>query len=152
MDDIYFMKLALAEAEAAFAQAEVPVGAAIADETGAVLAAARNQTLTLCDPSAHAEMLAIRKACKAVGNYRLLNAVLYVTVEPCIMCMGAVVHARMARVVFGVHDPKWGAAGSLFNFAADDRLNHRLEIQAGVCKDACRALMQDFFRARRNMK
>ena len=145
----YFMKIALAEAEKAGQNGEVPVGAVVLSENGEVLSASHNQTIKLADPTAHAEILALRKAALKINNYRLLNTTLYVTVEPCIMCMGAIVHARISRVVFGATDPKWGAAGSLYNYAEDDRLNHRVEIIADVCADDCRRLMQDFFQAKR---
>ena len=144
-----FMKLALQEAEKAGQIGEVPVGAIIVSENGEIAAAAHNQTIKRVDPTAHAEILALRKAVLEINNYRLLNTTLYVTVEPCIMCMGAIVHARISRLVFGATDPKWGAAGSLYNYAEDDRLNHRVEILSGVCVDDCRRLMRDFFRARR---
>ena len=145
-----FMELALNEAKKAGQIGEVPVGAILVSENGEILSAAHNQTVKLADPTAHAEILALRKAALEVNNYRLLNTTLYVTVEPCIMCMGAIVHARISRVVFGATDPKWGAAGSLYNFAADDRLNHRVDIITGVCAEDCRRLMQDFFRAKRD--
>jgi tRNA(adenine34) deaminase len=144
-----FMGLALKEAKKAEQIGEVPVGAVLVSENGEILSAAHNQTIKLVDPTAHAEILALRKAALEISNYRLLNTTLYVTVEPCIMCMGAIVHARISRVVFGATDPKWGAAGSLYNYAEDDRLNHRVEITAGVRAEDCRRLMQDFFRAKR---
>jgi tRNA(adenine34) deaminase len=144
-----FMELALKEAEKAEQIGEVPVGAVLVSENGEILSAAHNQTIKLVDPTAHAEVIALRKAALKINNYRLLNTTLYVTVEPCIMCMGAIVHARISRVVFGATDPKWGAAGSLYNYAEDDRLNHRVEITAGVRAEDCRRLMQDFFRAKR---
>ena len=144
-----FMELALSEAEKAGQNGEVPVGAVVLSENGEVLSASHNQTIKLADPTAHAEILALRKAALKINNYRLLNTTLYVTVEPCIMCMGAIVHARISRVVFGATDPKWGAAGSLYNYAEDDRLNHRVEIIADVCADDCRRLIQEFFRAKR---
>jgi len=146
----YFMKIALADANNAGQIGEVPVGAILVSENGDILSAAHNQTIKLADPTAHAEILALRKAALEVNNYRLLNTTLYVTVEPCIMCMGAIVHARISRVVFGATDPKWGAAGSLYNYAEDERLNHRIEITTGVCAEDCRRLMQDFFRAKRD--
>jgi tRNA(adenine34) deaminase len=145
-----FMKLALTEAKKAGRIGEVPVGAVIVSEKGEILSAAHNQTIKLTDPTAHAEILALRKAALEISNYRLLNTTLYVTVEPCIMCMGAIVHARISQVVYGATDPKWGAAGSLYNYAEDDRLNHRVEITTGVCAEDCRRLMQDFFRAKRD--
>jgi tRNA(adenine34) deaminase len=145
-----FMELALNEAKKAGQIGEVPVGAILVSENGEILSAAHNQTIKLADPTAHAEILTLRKAALEINNYRLLKTTLYVTVEPCIMCMGAIVHARISQVVFGAPDPKWGAAGSLYNFAADDRLNHRVAITTGVCAEDCRRLMQDFFRAKRD--
>jgi tRNA(adenine34) deaminase len=145
----YFMELALKEAKKAGQIGEVPVGAILVSENGEILSAAHNQTIKRVDPTAHAEILAIREAALKINNYRLPNTTLYVTVEPCIMCMGAIVHARISRVVFGATDPKWGAAGSLYNYAEDDRLNHRVEIIAGVRAEDCRRLIQDFFRAKR---
>ncbi len=144
-----YIKLALSEAKKAGQMGEVPIGAILVSENGTILSATHNRTIDLADPTAHAEILALREAAHKINNYRLLNTTLYVTVEPCIMCMGAIVHARISRVVFGAGDPKWGAAGSLYNFAEDDRLNHRLEITRGVCEQDCRNLMQDFFRAKR---
>ena len=146
----YFMGLALQEAKKAGKIGEVPVGAILASEHGEILSAAHNLTIKLVDPTAHAEVLALRKAALEINNYRLLNTTLYVTVEPCIMCMGAIVHARISRVVFGATDPKWGAAGSLYNVAEDDRLNHHVEIITGTRAGECRRLMQDFFRSKRN--
>lgn len=143
------MKLALKEARKASREQEVPVGAVLVTNTGDILSAAHNRTITLNDPTAHAEILALRQAAQKVANYRLLNTILYVTIEPCLMCMGAIVHARVSRVVFGTDDPKWGAAGSLYNFANDIKINHRPEIIRGICRDECRSLIQDFFQARR---
>ena len=145
-----YMKLALEEAEKAGQMGEVPIGAILASENGALLSATHNRTIDLADPTAHAEILALREAALKIHNYRLLNTTLYVTVEPCIMCMGAIVHARISKVVFGTADPKWGAAGSLYHFAEDDRLNHRVAITKGVCERECRSLIQDFFRAKRH--
>ena len=144
------MELALNEAKKAGQIGEVPVGAVLVSENGKILSADHNQTIKLADPTAHAEILALRKAAREINNYRLLNTTLYVTVEPCIMCMGAIVHARISRVVYGATDPKWGAAGSLYNYAEDDRLNHRVEIISDLCADDCRRQMQDFFRAKRD--
>ena len=149
MNHALFMQKALIEAERAAREDEVPVGAVLIAQDGTVLAEAHNRTVSLCDPTAHAEILALRAACEVVGNYRLLNTTLYVTVEPCIMCLGAMVHARVARIVFGTFDSKWGAAGSLFNYATDDRFNHRPEVITGICEETCKNLMQDFFRAKR---
>lgn len=147
--DHHFMRRALAEAEKAGQRGEVPVGAVLVAGDGTVLAAAGNRTIELADPSGHAEILAMRAAARRLGNYRLPGTTLYATVEPCIMCMGAAVHARIARVVFGAPDPKWGAAGSMYNFCTDSRLNHCIETTAGVLAEACRELIQAFFRARR---
>ncbi len=148
-DPARIMVLALEQAGKAAVCGEVPVGAVLADGTGRILAAARNQVIGLCDPTAHAEILALRQGAKAVGNYRLSGCVLYTTIEPCLMCMGAIVHARLAELVFGADDPKWGAAGSLYDFSDDPRLNHQLKVTSGVLADQSRELMQTFFRARR---
>ncbi|MEJ2661112.1 MAG: tRNA adenosine(34) deaminase TadA [Desulfobacteraceae bacterium] len=145
----YFMKLALEEALRAREMEEVPVGAVLVDASGRVLAAEHNETITRCDPTAHAEILALRGAARQIGNYRLLASAIYVTVEPCVMCMGAIIHARVDRVVYGAPDPKWGALGSIYDFARDNRLNHRPEIVSGVLADRCRQLMVDFFARRR---
>ena len=148
-DHQFYMQMAIGQALKAQAIEEVPVGAVLLDASGQVLAAARNETITRCDPSAHAEILALRQAAERIGNYRLLASTLYVTVEPCVMCMGAIIHARVGSVVFGAPDPKWGALGSLYDFSADRRFNHQPEIVAGVCADQCRRLMRDFFARRR---
>jgi len=144
------MLTAIAEAEKARKINEVPIGAAIISSDGIILAKSYNQVITRKDPTAHAEILALRQACRIAGNYRLPGTTLYVTVEPCLMCMGAVVHARVKYVVFGAHDLKWGAAGSLYNLPADSRLNHRVEVVSGILERPCRQLMQDFFRSLRN--
>jgi len=144
-----FMGLALEEARKAAAMEEVPVGAVLVSAVGEVLARAHNRTIADNDPSAHAEILAIRQAASRLGNYRLLNTALYVTVEPCLMCMGAIIHARVAQLFFGARDPKWGAAGSLYNLGEDRRLNHHTEIIEGLLLEDCRDLIQGFFRARR---
>jgi tRNA(adenine34) deaminase len=146
---IEMMKVALTEAERARKKGEVPIAAVLVADNYLVLAAEHNRTITLNDPTAHAEILALRSAAAKIGNYRLLNSMLYVTVEPCPMCMGAVIHARVSRVIFGTRDPKWGAAGSLYNFAADPRFNHQPEVIEGVCEDDCKKVMQEFFRQKR---
>jgi tRNA(adenine34) deaminase len=146
---IEFMKVAITEAEKARKMGEIPIGALLVADNKKVLAAEHNQTITLNDPTAHAEILALRSAAAKMGNYRLLNTTLYVTVEPCPMCMGAAIHARVSRLVFGTRDPKWGAAGSLYNLAKDSRLNHQLEVVEGICEADCKKLMQDFFRSKR---
>jgi len=145
----HFMRQALLEAQQAARQDEVPVGAVLVARDGTVLARAHNQTIALCDPTAHAEILALRAASQAVGNYRLLDTTLYVTIEPCIMCMGALLQARVARILFGAEDPKWGGAGSRYNLAADTSLNHTIDVQGGLLENECRELIQDFFRAKR---
>ena len=145
-----YMRLALIEAEKAGQLDEIPVGAVLVAASGQVLASACNRVITSRDPSAHAEIIAIRQAAQAIGNYRLLNTTLYATIEPCLMCMGAVVHARIKTVVFGAADPKWGAAGSLYHIARDTRLNHQPAVVSGVCAQECRSLIQDFFRTKRN--
>jgi tRNA(adenine34) deaminase len=144
-----WMKIALQEAVKAKEKQEIPIGAVLVAENEELLCAAHNQTIALKDPTAHAEILALRQAADKVDNYRLLNTTLYVTVEPCPMCMGAAIHARVARIVFGTRDPKWGAAGSLYNFAADRRFNHHPLVIEGVFENESKQLMQDFFRKNR---
>lgn len=147
--DEKWMRLALDLARQAGERDEVPVGAVIVSDSGEILAERHNRTILNQDPTAHAEILAIRAAAEHIGNYRIIGATLFVTVEPCAMCMGAAVHARLSRVVFGCPDPKWGAAGSLYDFSADERLNHRILVTSGVLLEECRGLMQDFFRKKR---
>jgi tRNA(adenine34) deaminase len=144
------MRQALFEAAAAFREEEVPVGAVLTSESGEVLASTHNRTVSLSDPTAHAEIMALRHAAKQMRNYRLLNTTLYVTVEPCMMCMGAIIHARISRLVYGTRDSKWGAAGSLYDLSADKRLNHSLLVIPGVCEIECREILQRFFRDRRS--
>jgi len=146
----HYMKLAIEQAFKAEQIEEVPVGAVIVDSEGSILASAHNQTISRSDPTAHAEIQALRKAAAKLRNYRLLSTTLYATVEPCVMCMGAIVHARVKCVVFGAPDPKWGAAGSLYNFSEDTRLNHHPQIIGGICADECRNMLQRFFRMRRS--
>ncbi len=143
------MELALEEARRAAEAEEVPVGALLVSEEGRILACDRNRTIERCDPTAHAEILVLRAAARILGNYRLLNTTLYVSVEPCIMCMGALVHARIRRLVYGTADPRWGGAGSICDLSSDPRLNHRIEVVSGVLEDPSRALLQAFFRSRR---
>lgn len=148
--DLYhLMKEALKEAEEGLTKGEVPVGAVLADLDGRIVAKAHNQPIALHDPTAHAEILALRKAGLILKNYRLSNTILVVTVEPCLMCMAAAINARISRLAFGTSDPKGGAAGSLYNLASDKRLNHRIEIASGIMEEECRMLMQEFFRIRR---
>ena len=147
--DETFMQQALAEARAAAAAGEVPVGAVVVKD-GVVIAAGRNAPVALHDPSAHAEVSALRAAAAALGNYRLDGCTLYVTLEPCAMCAGAMLHARLARVVFGAPDPGTGAAGSVLDLFALPQLNHQTQVQGRVLAEPCGALLQDFFRQRRS--
>jgi tRNA(adenine34) deaminase len=147
--DHYFMGEALRQARKAYEAGEVPVGAVIVRE-GRILARAFNQVEQLKDATAHAEMLALTQAENAVGDWRLTDSILYVTKEPCPMCAGAVVHTRLARVVFGVGDPKGGAAGGALNLLQFATLNHQCEITAGVREPECRALLQNFFAEQRS--
>ena len=144
-----FMWQAVIEAEQAAREDEVPVGAILVSQDGTVLAKTHNQTITRCDPTAHAEILAIRSAADALGNFRLLNTTLYVTIEPCIMCMGALLHARVSKIIYGAKDPKRGAAGSCYDLSADPRLNHVIDVEGGVLEKECRELIQTFFKAKR---
>lgn len=142
------MRQCLALAENARAADEVPVGAVLVKD-GAIIAVGWNQPITSHDPSAHAEMVALRAAGQTLGNYRLVGTTLYVTLEPCAMCAGAILHARIKRVVFGAWDPRAGAAGSVFHILNTDRLNHRVEIEGGVLAEECGMLLRDFFQTRR---
>ena len=146
--DAEYMHRALEQARIAEAQGEVPVGAVLVTPDGA-MHAAHNAPISLHDATAHAEMRAIRDACRARGNYRLPGSTLYVTLEPCCMCAGAIIHARISRVVFGARDAKTGAVESLYHLLADSRLNHQPDITGGVLADKCGALLRDFFTARR---
>ena len=147
--DRALMLQALDCAREAYAQGEVPVGAVLVDRAGAVVARAANAPIASHDPTAHAEIVALRAAGQALGNYRLPNCTLYVTLEPCAMCVGAVVHARVERVVYAAADPKTGACGSVFDLAASPRLNHRLNVTGGVLADESAALLRQFFAERR---
>jgi tRNA(adenine34) deaminase len=149
-DDGRFMEMALREAEKAREADEVPVGCVIV-RGGRLIARAHNQRETLHDPTAHAEMIAITQAAEAVGDWRIDGATLYVTLEPCPMCAGAIVLARIARVVFGTRDPKAGAVRSLYQLLEDDRLNHRASVTEGVLADQCRQALQAFFQYRRSL-
>lgn len=148
MTDRELMELALAEARAAPGHGDVPVGAAVALD-GAVLARRHNERERTGDPTAHAEILALRDAAARAGSWRLTGAVVAVTLEPCPMCAGALVQARVTRVVYGATDPKAGALGSLYNLGADPRLNHEFEVVGGLMADECGVLLSDFFAARR---
>ncbi|HYY99574.1 MAG TPA: tRNA adenosine(34) deaminase TadA [Pyrinomonadaceae bacterium] len=148
-EDARWMCEALAAAREAAGRGEVPVGACVVGREGELLAAAGNRTRTDCDPTAHAEIIALRAAARRVENYRLTGAVVYSTVEPCAMCAGALVQARVARLVYGAADERAGAVESVFRVCDSGSLNHRMELTAGVLGEECRALMQDFFRERR---
>jgi tRNA(adenine34) deaminase len=143
------MRAALAEAEAAAEAGEVPVGAIVVVD-GEIVAAAHNGTITGLDPSGHAEVLALRAAAQQIGNHRLASATLYVTLEPCVMCVGAIAQARVARVVFGAYDRKAGALGSVEDLSGSRALNHRFEVNGGLLADECAALLQAFFTSRRD--
>ena len=143
------MRIALTEAEKARELEEVPIGACIVSEEGEVLARASNRTITNNDPTAHAEILALREAAEKIGNYRLSGTTIYTTIEPCAMCAGALVNARVSRLVFGAHDERFGAVETKFRLCDSSDLNHRIEIENGVLAEECRRLIQDFFRERR---
>jgi len=146
--DLQLMEAALAQARAGQAEGEVPVGAVLAVDNQ-IIARDHNRPIGLCDPTAHAEMLVLRAAAAVLKTYRLTGAVLCVTLEPCAMCMGAMVNARVARLVFGARDPKAGAAGSVYDIGRDGRLNHRIEICPGLEQERCARLLQQFFARRR---
>lgn len=146
--DEAMMREALGEAAAAATDGEVPVGAIVV-LNGRIIARGRNRSIRDCDPTAHAEIVALREAAAAIGNYRLTGVTVYATVEPCAMCAGALVWARVARLVYGARDAKAGAVHSLFEICTSDTLNHRLDVREGVLEGECRALMQEFFRVRR---
>ena len=147
-EQLQLMTEAIAEARRAAAEGEVPVGAvAVAD--GRIVGAGHNQPITLKDPTAHAEILAIRAAASALKTYRLTTLTIYVTLEPCVMCVGAMLNARIVRVVYGARDDKAGALGSVYDIGRDGRLNHRFEVVGGVMESECAELMREFFRARR---
>src|ERR1035437_82700 len=147
--DEFWMRAALDAARQALAIDEVPIGACLVSEDGATAATAFNQTISLNDPTAHAEILTIRQYANQVSNYRLTGATMYTTIEPCAMCAGALVNARIRRVVFGAIDERFGAVRTLYQICDDPRLNHRMEITGGVLADECRSLMQEFFKAKR---
>ena len=151
ISDEHFMQLALAQAALAGQAGEVPVGAVLVHK-GEVIATGRNAPIEGHDPTAHAEIIALRAAATAQGNYRLPDCTLYVTLEPCAMCSGAMLHARLKRVVFGAPDAKTGAAGSVINLFSQPQLNHQTVWQGGVLADECAALLKDFFRQRRQEK
>jgi len=143
------MRQAFAEAEVAASVGEVPVGAVVVSN-GEIVGRGLNRPIQDSDPTAHAEIMALRAAATAVNNYRLPGTTVYVTLEPCAMCMGAMLHARVARVVFGAYDEKSGAAGSVLDLSNNRKLNHQLEVNGGILADQCGALLQNFFKSRRS--
>lgn len=145
-----WMWRAIGLAREAEKRGEVPIGAVIVDADGKMLTAASNRTIMDSDPTAHAEIIALRVAGQRTGNYRLTGATVYSTIEPCVMCAGALVNARIKRLVFGAHDERFGAVETHFHVCDSPDLNHRIEITTGVLAENCRRLMQDFFKARRN--
>lgn len=149
MSDTHFMQLALEQARLAWAQGEVPVGAVVVKD-GVVVASGFNQPIGRHDPTAHAEIVALRAAAEALGNYRLPGCELFVTLEPCVMCSGAMMHARLARIVFGAADPKTGAGGSVVNLFEHGQLNHQTSIIGGVLAEECGSMLREFFAERRN--
>jgi tRNA(adenine34) deaminase len=144
----YFMRLALREASRALEHDDVPIGAVVV-QGGEVIGAGHNEREMRADPTAHAEMIALREAARALGSWRVLDSVMYVTLEPCAMCAGAIVLARLPRVVFGATDPKAGAAGSVFNVLEEPRLNHRPQVESGLLAEDCADLLRAFFAPRR---
>ena len=147
--DEFWMRKALEAARLAQEEDEVPIGACLIDSAGSLLAVSGNKTRSDCDPTAHAEIVVLREAARKIGNYRLTETVLYTTIEPCAMCAGALVTARVKRLVFGAHDERFGAVETLFRICDSSSLNHQMEITSGVLADECRTLMQNFFRIRR---
>jgi len=147
--DLIFMKEALVEAKLAFKEEEVPIGAVIVSPEGKIIGKGRNQIIKLNDPTAHAEILAIREACKNLGNFRLLGCKIYVTLEPCPMCAYALVLARIEELIFATRDEKTGACGSIYNLVQDLRFNHRIKIREGLLKEEAQNLLKEFFKLRR---
>ncbi len=147
-DHLRLMAQAIAEAQRAADACEVPVGAVVVRD-GVVIGASHNRPIAKHDPTAHAEIEAMRAACAATGTYRLEDASLYVTLEPCVMCVGAILNARIARVYYGARDEKAGALGSVYDIGRDGRLNHRIEVYGGIMESECAVLLREFFRARR---
>jgi tRNA(adenine34) deaminase len=146
--DIQFMQEALVEARAAAEAGEVPIGAVLVHD-GRILARSGNRTIRDCDPTAHAEVIVLREAARLLGNHRLADTTLYVTIEPCSMCAGAIIQARVPRVVYGADDPKGGAVRSCFEMLSNPRLNHQVEVTAGILAADCAAILQSFFAERR---
>ncbi len=147
-DDLHWMSHALQLAEFALTQQEVPVGAVLISENS-IIGEGSNGPISLCDPTAHAEIIALRQGARYLNNYRLINSTLYVTLEPCIMCIGAIVHARIKRVVYGARDSKAGAVVSAFDFGTAQKLNHKVLYEGGALEKQCGKILSDFFQARR---
>lgn len=147
--DYFFMKKALEEAKIAFNENEIPVGAVIIDSNGKIIGKGRNQILKLNDPTAHAEILAIKEACKNLGNYRLVGCKIYVTLEPCPMCAYALVLARVEELIFATRDEKTGACGSIYNLIQDPKFNHQIRIREGLLKEEAKTLLKNFFKSKR---
>ena len=150
-DDEYFLREALKEAGKAERKGEVPVGAVVTFRNK-IVGRGYNKSIVLNDPTAHAEIIALREASKKTDNYRLINCKVYVTMEPCPMCIGAMIWARVSEVVFGCYDKKAGACGSVFNIAGNSKLNHKIKVTGGLLENECRTQIQDFFRTRRRPK
>ena len=149
--DAAFMREAIAEASIAASKGEVPVGAIIIID-GKIVGRGHNLPISSKDPTAHAEIVAIREAGQSIGAYRLPDAIMYVTLEPCVMCVGAAIHARLASIKYGARDEKAGALGSVFDIGRDGRLNHRIEVVGGLMQEECATLLRDFFKSRREDK
>jgi len=149
--DEFLMRVAIKAAVEACETGEIPIGACLTNEKGEILAVAGNRTITNNDPTAHAEILVLREAAAKIGNYRLTGAIVYTTIEPCAMCAGALVNARVKRLVFGATDERFGAVETLFRICDNSSLNHQIEIKSGVLAEECRNLMRDFFRRRRKL-
>jgi tRNA(adenine34) deaminase len=149
VQDEHFMRLALDEARKAGKRGEVPVGAVIVDEHQNVLSVAGNNCIKKNNPAGHAEMIVLQEAGRKIDNYRLLNTTLYVTIEPCVMCAGAMIHARVSRLVYGAADPKAGGVVSCYQVGSDGKLNHQLHVEGGVWADECSILLKDFFKRKR---
>ncbi len=147
--DNYFMEAALKAAKKALKNGEVPVGAVLVKDDE-IIATGQNSPIMNCDPTAHAEIIALREGGKKLKNYRLIDTALYVTIEPCIMCVGAIIHARVKKLVFGAFDPKAGAARSILDYTAEKKFNHKIEIESGILETECKELIQDFFKQKRN--
>ena len=144
----HFMKAALKAAKKAWKNDEVPVGAVLV-KNGEIISIGQNSPITSNDPTAHAEIIALREGSEKLKNYRLIDTTLYVTMEPCTMCMGAIIHARIKKLVFGTFDPRAGAAGSLFDLTIENKFNHKVEVKSGILESECRELIQAFFKQKR---